>query len=107
MPETGETVTWSEPTVSVALPLRLVLAVLVAVIVTCGGLGTVVGGRYCPELLIVPTVEFPPPDTASAPSHSAGRQVLRAAIGECTRGSELLSGPECDQWVGGGQRDRG
>jgi len=36
------------------------LAVLVAVIVTCGGLGTVEGGRYCPVLLMVPTVEFPP-----------------------------------------------
>jgi hypothetical protein len=44
----------------VALPLRVGLAVLVAVIVTCGGLGTVEGERYCPELLIVPTVEFPP-----------------------------------------------
>lgn len=36
------------------------MVVLVAVIVTCGGLGIVEGGRYCPELLIVPTVEFPP-----------------------------------------------
>jgi len=45
---------------SVVLPLMVGLAVLVAVIVTCGGLGAVAGGSYNPEVLIVPNVELPP-----------------------------------------------
>ena len=56
----GETVTLTWTTVALALPLTLDVAVLVAVMLTCAGLGIVDGAVYSPALVIVPTVVLPP-----------------------------------------------
>src|ERR1700691_3218811 len=49
-----------ESTVPVAVPKLFMLAMLVAVIFTVLGLGTVIGAVYNPFVLIVPSALFPP-----------------------------------------------
>jgi len=56
----GDTVTVTCATVAVVLPLTLGVAVLVAVMVTCAGLGIVDGDVYRPVVVTVPTIELPP-----------------------------------------------
>jgi hypothetical protein len=47
-------------TVTIPAPKGLVSAELMALTVMVAGLGTVAGAVYNPEVLMVPTVEFPP-----------------------------------------------
>jgi hypothetical protein len=47
-------------TVTIAAPKGLVSAELMALTVIVAGVGTMAGAVYNPEVLMVPTVEFPP-----------------------------------------------